>query len=158
MAVDKNSRWPVAKICKIINHETVMAFLNEFINIYRVPKRIKSDKGGAFVSNEYKEFCKSQNINCVYGTANLHTGTGLVEGTIQSMKNLILANLEDDTSLRESVHRALHVLRFTTHPETKKTPFEIHFGKNSRTKLFNLKISILVDSTDLSVYHPKIDR
>ena len=26
IAVDKNSRWPVAKICKNTNHETVMSF------------------------------------------------------------------------------------------------------------------------------------
>ena len=29
VAVDKNIRWPVAKICKNTNHETVISFLNE---------------------------------------------------------------------------------------------------------------------------------
>ena len=51
---------------------------------------MKSDKGGAFISKEYKEFCKTQNIRYIYDTANLHTGTGLVERTIQSLKNLTL--------------------------------------------------------------------
>ena len=64
-----------------------------------MPKRIKSDRGGAFVSKE-KKICKSQNITCECGTANLHSG--LVERTIQTMKNLILAKLEDNTSLREN--------------------------------------------------------
>ena len=41
VAVDKNSRWPVAKICKNTNHETVISFLNEYINVYGLPKRIK---------------------------------------------------------------------------------------------------------------------
>ena len=89
VAVDKNSRWPVTKICKNTNHETVITFLKEYIKIYGVPKQIKSDKGGAFISKEYKEFCKTQNIKYIYGTANLHCGTGLVERTIQSLKNLI---------------------------------------------------------------------
>ena len=111
---------------------------------------MKSDS--AVISEEYKEFCKSQNINCEHGIANLHTSTGLVERTIQSFKNLILAILEEDTSSGESGNRALHVLRFTTHSETKKTPFEIHFGRNPRIKLFNLRRSVLVDSKDLSVY------
>ena len=62
IAVDKNSRWPRAKSCKNTNHETVMSFLNEYITVYGVPKQIKLDKG-AFISKEYKEFCKSQNIN-----------------------------------------------------------------------------------------------
>ena len=69
---------------------------------------------------EYKEICKSHNIICDYGTADQYTGTGLVEQTIQSIKNLKLANLEDQINLREGVNRALHVLRFTIHSETKK--------------------------------------
>ena len=77
VAVDKNSRWPVTKICKNTNHETVITFLKEYINIYGVPKQIKSDKGDVFISKEYKEFCKTQKINFIYGTANSHTGTGL---------------------------------------------------------------------------------
>ena len=108
--------------------------------VYGVPKQIKSDKGGVFISKENKEFCKSQNIDRVYGTGNLHTVTGLVERTIQSLKNLILANLEDDQNLRESVNRALYVLRLTVTSETKKTPFELHFGRTPRTKLSNLKV------------------
>ena len=110
-----------------------------------MPKRIKLDRGCDFIPKEHKEYSKSQNINCEYGTVNMHTGTRLVGRTIQSMKNLILTNLEDDTSLRESVNRALHVLKFTTHSETKKTPFEIHFGRKLRTKLSNLKNSVVVD-------------
>ena len=106
IAVDKKIPWPVAKICKNTNHDTVIASLNEFINVHRVPKRIKYDRGCAFISKEYNEFCKSPRISCEYGTANLHTGTELVAQTIHSMKNLILANIEDDTSLRESVNRA----------------------------------------------------
>ena len=81
IAVDKNSRWPVTKICKNTNHETATTFLEEYLNVYAVPEHIKSDKREA------------QNISRIYGTANLHTGTGLVERTTQSEKNLILANL-----------------------------------------------------------------
>ena len=76
----------------------------------------------------------------------------MVERTIQSLKNLIKANLEDTQNLRESLKKALYVLRFTTHTEMKKTPFEQHFGRKPRTKLSNLKNAIAVDSKELSVY------
>ena len=125
--------------------------MNEYISVYGVPKRIKSDKVGVCISKEYKEFCREQNTDRTYGTANLHTGTGLVERTIQSLKNLVLANLEDEQNLRESVNRALYVLRFTIHSETKKTPFKPLFGRVPRTRLSNLKNSVSVDSQDLSV-------
>ena len=152
VAVDKNSRWPVAKICKNTNHDTVITFLREYTNVYGVPEKIKSDRGSTFISKEYKNFCNEQNIIRKYGTPNLHTGTGLVERTIQSLKNLIKANLEDTQNLRESLNKALYVLRFTTHTEMKKTPFEQHFGRKPRTKLSNFKNAISVDSKELSVY------
>ena len=152
VAVDKNSRWPVAKICKNTNHGTVLTFLREYIKVYGVPKTIKSDNGSAFISKEYKSFCKEYNIIRKYGTLNLHTGTGLVERTIQSLKNLTKTNLEETQNLRESLNKALYVLRFTIHSETKKTPFELHFGREPGTKLSNLKNAISVDSKDPSVY------
>ena len=64
----------------------------------------------------------------------------------------MLANLEDDQNLRESVNRALYVLTFTIHSENKKTQFEFHFGRAPRTSLSNLKNAVSVDSKDLSVY------
>ena len=152
VAVDKNIRWPVAKICKNTNHDTVITFLREYINIYVVPKTIKSDNGSAFISKEYESICKEYNIIRKYGTPNLHTGTGLVERTIQSLKNLIKTNFEQTQNLRESLNKTLMVLRFNTHSETKKTPFELHFGREPGTKLSTLKKAISVDSKDLSVY------
>ena len=152
VAVDKNSRWPVAKICKNTNHDTVLTFLREYINVYGVPKTIKLDNGSAFISKEYKSFCKEYIIIRKYGTPNLHTGTGLVERTIQSLKNITKTNLEETQNLRESLNKALYVLRFTIHSQTKKTPFELHFGREPGTKLSNLKNAISVDSKDLSVY------
>ena len=62
VVVDKNSRWPVANICKVINHDTVITFLREYTNVYGVPKTIKSDNGSVFISKEYKRFCKEYNI------------------------------------------------------------------------------------------------
>ena len=78
IAVDNNSRWPVAKICKNTNHNTVITFLPDYININRIPKTIKFDKGSAFISKEYKEFCKEHNTIRKYGTPNLRTGTGKI--------------------------------------------------------------------------------
>ena len=63
--------------------------------------------------------------------------------------------LEDGRNLRESMNRALYVLRFTKHSETKKTSFEAHFGRAPRTKLPNIKNAISVDSKDLSVYNTR---
>ena len=96
---------------------------NKFI-LYGIPEKIKSDKGGAFISKEYREVCKNRNIEIEYCTPRIHTGNGVVERAIQTLKNLVITNMEDGQSLTESVNRALRVMRFTIHTGLKRTPFE----------------------------------
>ena len=74
IVVEKNSRWPVAKICKNPNHDTVITFLQEYLNVYGVPKTIKLDNDSSFISKENKNFCKEYNIICKYGQPSVHTG------------------------------------------------------------------------------------
>ena len=64
----------------------------------------------------------------------MHTGLAAVERAIQTLKNLIIAILEDNTCLTECVNRALNVLRFTIHTGIKTTPFELHHGREPRTE------------------------
>ena len=62
IAIDRFSKWPTAKICKSSESKEVINFLKQNFSLYGLPEKINTDKGGAFVSNEYKEFCKSKNI------------------------------------------------------------------------------------------------
>ena len=154
IAVDRFSKWPTVKICKTSETKEVINFLKQNFNLYGIPEKIKSDKGGAFFSKDYIEFCKSKNIETEYSTPRIHTGTGAVERAIQTMKNLIVANLEDNLCLTECVNRALKVMRFTIHTGLKLTPFELHHGRKPRTELTNLVKdgkSFLSDWTELSV-------
>ena len=138
IAVDRFSNWPTVKICKTSEAKEVINFLKQTFYLYGIPEKIKSDKGGAFISKDYIEFCKSKNIEIEYCTPRIHTGTAAVERAIQTMKNLILANLEDNLCLTECVNRAIKVMRFTIHTGLKLTPFELHHGRKPRTELPNL--------------------
>ena len=133
VAVDSNSRWQVANLGKNTNHDTVTTFLQKYTNIYGVPKSIKTDRGSAFISKEFSKYCNENNIIRNYGTAILHTGTALAERTIQSLEKLPKASLEDGINLRNSLEKALDVLRLTIHSKIQKTPSELHFGKKLRT-------------------------
>ena len=84
----------------------------------------------------------------------MHTVNGTVQRAIQTMKNLLLANMEDGNNLTESVHWALKPMRFTIHTGLKKTPFELHHGRKPRTELTNIikdRKSFLSDWSDWSV-------
>ena len=85
------------------------------------------------------------------------TGNGTVERAIQTIKNLLLANMEGGNNLTGSVNRALKVMRFTIHTGLKKTPFELHHGRNPRTELTNIRKdgkSFLSDWSKLSILAP----
>ena len=72
---------------------------------------------GAFISSEYKNF--------QYCPQRMHTGNGTVERAVQTLKKMILANMEDGNNLTESINRALKVLRFTIHTGLKKNAIRI---------------------------------
>ena len=87
IAIDRFSKWPTAKICKSWETKEVLTFLKQNFNLYGIPEKNKTDKGGAFIAKEYRDFCKSKNIEIEYSTPRLHTGTGVVERAIQTLKN-----------------------------------------------------------------------
>ena len=122
--------------------------------MYRIPEKTESDKGGAYISKDNAEFFKSKNIEIEYCTPRIHTHTGAVERAIQTIKNLLLANLEDNLCLTERVNRALKVMRYAIHTGLKLTQFELHHGRKPRTELTNLVKDgkfFLSDWTELSV-------
>ena len=54
IAVDRFSKWPTVKICKTAETKEVLNFLKNNFNLYGIPEKINSDKGGAFISKEYR--------------------------------------------------------------------------------------------------------
>ena len=157
ITVDHFSKWATVKICKTAETKEVLNFLTNYFNLNGIPEKIKSDKGGAFISKEYREFCKNRNLEIEYCTPRLHTGNGVVERAIQILKNLMLTILEEGRDLTESVNRALRVMHFTIHTGLKRTPFELHHGRKPRTELTNIVKdgkTYLSDWSEISISAP----
>ena len=77
--VDRFSKCPTVKVCKTLEAKEVINFLTSNFNLYGIPEKVKSDRGGVFISREYKQFCKDRNIEIEYCTPRMHTGNGVVE-------------------------------------------------------------------------------
>ena len=87
----------------------------------------------------------------------MHTGNGVVDGAMHTMKNLIIANLESGEKLTKSTNRVLRVMRFPIHTDLNKTRYEIHHGNKTRTEFTNFVKdgkSYLSDWSELSVLKP----
>ena len=128
----------MAKICQNQTADTVIKFVEDYTTINGIPEKIRTDNGTAFTSENFKEYCKKKGIKHILGLPNLHTATGLVERTIQTLKNYIKANREDGKNLTESLQLALRTIRTTIHTRTGKSPFELHFGREPRKEIHNI--------------------
>ena len=116
----------------------MIKFLTKYCTDNGTPKTIRTDNSSCFKSQEFKNSCKGENIKRIRSTPNLHTGTGLVERTIRTIKSLTRANLEDGLTFEESVTRAIKTIRQTMHNTLKMTPFQLHYGRKPRSPIKNL--------------------
>ena len=154
IAIDRFSKLSTVTNCKTCQTKGVIRFLVQNFNLYGIPEKIKPNKGGALVSKEYIDFCKSKNIEVEDCSPRIHTSSVAVERAIQTIRHLIVANLEDNLCLTESVNRAIQVMRFAIHTGLESTPFELHHGRKPRIKFTNLVEdgkSYLPDWSELSV-------
>ena len=138
VAVDRFSKWPTAQVCKNTETRTVLKFSTKYFTDNGTPQCIRTDNGSCFKSNEFKKFCNGENIKPIRCTPNLHTGTGLVERMIRTIKSLTRANMADGLKFEDSVQLAIKTIRQTPHSRLNMTPFQMPLGRKPRTALINL--------------------
>ena len=79
----------------------------------------------------------------------LDPATGLVVKSIQSLKGLLLANLENELNLAESINCVLWVMIFTAKISGKLTPFKTHYDQKPATVIRNTLNTTLTLLSDL---------
>ena len=84
------------KDLQIIVNKRIIKLRKQNVCSYGIPEKIETDKGGEFISRHCEEFCKSKNTGIEFSTPRLYTSTRTVERAIQTFKNLLIANMEDN--------------------------------------------------------------
>lgn len=99
------------------------------------PARIISDKGSAFTSNDFEEYCQEQGIEHLTTTTGVHRGNGQVE-RVHNTLIPVLAKLssDDPTKWYKYVSRVQRILNSTTSRSTKFSPFELLTGIKMKNK------------------------
>lgn len=97
------------------------------------PRRLVSDKGAAFTSSEFKEYCTSQNIEHVEITTGIPRGNGQVERVNQ----VILAMLtklcvNDPAKWYKHIGNIQRWINANVQQSTSVSPFEAMFGVQMR--------------------------
>ena len=58
IAIDRFNKWPTVKTCKNAETKEVINFLKNNFNLYGIPEKIKSNKGGPLSQKSIENFAK----------------------------------------------------------------------------------------------------
>ena len=135
VAIDRFSKFPSVLISKTTGAKKVTKFLESYIRIHGLPLSIRTDHGSGFKNNLVQEFCSNRGIKHILSPVGDHRGSGLVERTIQTIKKKLDVKKLDLNfkNFKDTIHQILENIRNSNHAVLKKTPFELHFGRNTNT-------------------------
>lgn len=143
-AVDAFSKFIWLFPTKSTGAEEVVRNLKIWSDVFGYPLRIISDKGAAFTSNIFADFCNENNIEQVLTTTGVARGNGQIERVNRSIISIIAKLSSEDTSKwYKYVGQVQKAINSCIHSSTKSSPFEIMFGVRMNTDVSDNILNLL---------------
>ena len=96
VAIDRYSKFPAVKISKSTGGKSSVKFLRTYIDTHGIPESIRTDHFSGFKRKTMKKFCVDHNIVQKFCPVGDHRVCGLVERTIQTIKQRLGVMLMDE--------------------------------------------------------------
>ncbi|XP_053607193.1 uncharacterized protein K02A2.6-like [Plodia interpunctella] len=135
VVVDYFSRYKEIKICRKITSTEIIGILKEIFSRLGNPLTITADNGRQFCSEEFKSFCKEQNITLFNTIPYWPQQNGEVERQNRDILKRLKISQAEKTNWRESLYDYLVMYNSTPHSVTGKTPSELFFKRKFRDKI-----------------------
>jgi hypothetical protein len=128
-------------------------------------KAVRSDRGGEFMSSDFKEFCDKHGITREYTILGTPQQNGVVERknrTVQQMARSMMneKNIGQNYQV-EAIHTTIHILNKShLRPHSDKTPYELWYGRLASIKhfkFFGSKCYINNNNENLGKYDDRAD-
>ena len=122
MFVDVTLHFPVVRI---LSNESSRVMINALKGVYcdfGLPRRVLSDNGPCFKSQEFKNFHAKLSVAVEISSAYNHQSMGSVERMVQMIKQIMIKNMENSWL-------AILIYRTTDMPGINKSPSEILNGR-----------------------------
>ena len=139
VVTDYYSKWPEVLATDIITTKVITEFLKSKFAIWGLPQTITSDNGPQFVSEDFNNFLKENEIEHILTPVYHPQGNGATERLNKTIKQLLQANLLAGKSWTDALRDVLVSFRSTPHATTKCTPFYLMTGREMRDRLMLLK-------------------
>ena len=87
--VDYHSKFLIMKKPKDLSADSLILICKIIFAEYKVPRKIMSDSGGNFISDKFKTFCQSLNIEQTLSSSYHHQSNRQVEACIKFVKHTV---------------------------------------------------------------------
>lgn len=145
---DSFSKYVVIKPVKTTNTKSVLIILNELTNYFGVPSRIVTDRGTAYSSKSFADYCVKNDITHIQNAVRTPRANGQIERVNQTINRYLRCVTLDarkwDTSLND--------LQWIVNSQVNKTngcsPNEVVFRFKVRDRLCNKILDVLQEEGD----------
>ncbi|GFY53218.1 enzymatic polyprotein [Trichonephila inaurata madagascariensis] len=117
----------------------------ELIKTFGNPVRIITDRGSAFTSKLFNDYCTEENIQHLQIATGIPRGNGQVERIHRTLIPVLTKlSLDDSTKWYKYVDRLQRILNSTICRSTKWTPFELLIGKPKKRNKEDIRVRDLL--------------
>lgn len=143
--VDAFTKYLFARSVKDTKTKNVIKILDNLFNDFGIPTRIISDRGTAFTSGSFKEFCSSRGIKHVLNAVACPRANGQAERFNQTiLRSLATQNSSKDERIwDQQLGRVQWGINNTVNATTKRSASELLFGVKLKGPIENM---LLVDA------------
>ena len=131
--VDAQSKWPEVIQMKSTTANKMVEILQSLFSRFGLPHQLVSDNGPRFISDEYKHFCEQNGIRRTLVAPYHLSSNGEAERFVQTFKAAM--RKAEQKELQLALTQFLLRYRTTPHLVTGKSPAELIFGRQIRTRL-----------------------
>jgi hypothetical protein len=128
-------------------------------------KAVRSDRGGEFMSSDFKELCDKHGIKREYTIPRTPQQNGVVERQNRTVQQMARSMMNEknigQTYWVEAIHTIVHILnKAHLRPHSDKTPYELWYGRPASIKhfkVFGSKCYIKNNNENLGKYDDRAD-
>lgn len=148
LVVDYFSRYYEVQIMNKTDAEHVISAMRQMFIRLGCPKRIITDNGPPFNSNEFAYFCQEYGIKLVHSIPYQPRINGEVEIQNKSLVKAITISLNSGRDWKEDLQKFLFMQRTTPHSVTGIPPLELFLKRKIRDKLPSMEALTLPNVVD----------
>lgn len=132
VAIDGFTKFVFMKAVRNTSTKPVLKFLDEICEMFGVPRRLISDRGTAFTSATFKNYCQTLNIKHVLCATATPRANGQVERMNRTILSALTSTVEQEELWDESLSKIRWGINATISTVTGKTPYEVFLGYRPR--------------------------